>query len=119
MDIEKLAMELSRVLAIEMGFADGDKDAFNDWLRGFSLPEEWISSREIPNHAPDAITLDYNREASYQWYREDSSVLGFFLPTGAIHYVIPDEAVPPKIKNYRVCLPPAWVPGPEEIGGAL
>lgn len=111
MDIEKLAMEYSRVLAIQEGLVEsGDDTAFCAWLHNYYLPEKWIKSLEVPDRTPDAITFDCgDRREVYRWYRVDDCVLGFNMPDGDIHVVIPDDAESPPVTDYRV----PWVPGRE------
>jgi len=110
MDIEKLAMEYSRVLAIEQGLVEsGDSDAFCAWLHNYYLPEKWIKSLDLPDREPDAVSRqpgDDPDRVVYRWYRVDDCVLGFYMPDGDIHVVIPDDAEPPPITDYQV----PWIP---------
>lgn len=113
MDIEKLAMEFSRLLAIEQGFVEsGNRDAFCAWLHNYYLPEECIKSLELPDREPDAVTRQPGDDPGvvYRWYWVDDCVLGFNWPDGDIHVVIPDDAEPPPITDYHV----PWVPGREQ-----
>lgn len=110
MDIEKFAMEYSRMLAIEQGLVEsGNRDAFCEWLSKFFLPEKWIKSLPVPDRPPDAVSRcpgDGPNWEVFHWYRVDDCVLGFYMPDGDIELVIPDDAEPPPITDYRI----PWVP---------
>lgn len=79
-DVEKLATEYSRSLAIDQGYAEGDRVGFAGWMSGHTLPEKWIKSLDVPDREPDAVSLDGDRKEVYRWYQAGGSVFGFHMP---------------------------------------
>ena len=107
MDLELIIRELDKVVACDLGYADGDSEETNAWHFRFIVRGP-VVDHIVPDRPPEVIS---GASDGHEWwwtlpdgtfisrYYDEDKGLGCIIP--------PDAGDPPQVKGYHA---PTWVP---------
>lgn len=108
MDLGSIVRELDKVVACQLGYAEGESDETNEWFFDFTVRGP-IADLLIPDRPPEVISASSDGR-EWWWTLPGGSIVGRFYndeDDGSGCIIPPDACDPPPVKGYRI---PEWVP---------